>query len=152
MNVHWKGLSPRSQTGCTHYWGGCCLQPLPTGFQGQRSTGLEKQFIFIKPFQIKPFWWKFHMPFKDAALLPVEIFYIFSAFWLSSWRCQPHLWHLVCAQSLLWQYSYFDGEMLVLIKVNLGFIERKVSPFSHVTFVSAMPNKLMPNQLILEDL
>ena len=42
--------------------------------------------------------------------------------------------------------------MLVLIKVNLGFIERKVSPFSHVTFVSAMPNKLMPNQLILEDL
>ena len=55
----------------------------------------------------------------------------------------PHLWYLVCAQSFLWQFPYLDGEMLVLIKVNLGLIERRVSPFSHVTFVSGMPNKLI---------
>ena len=126
----------------------------PLGSQGEKSTGLEKQFTFIKPFQFKPFWWKFHIPLKDVALLPVEIFCIFSAFWLSIWRCQLIyvliIWYLVCAQSFLWQFSYLDGEMLVLIKVNLGLIERRVSPFSHVTFVSGMPNKLMPNKLILK--
>lgn len=84
------------------------------------------------------------MPSKDAALLPVGMFFQLFDLALGELNLLSPFKALVDARSLIWPCSYLDGETIVLIQISLGLIWGKVSLFSQVIFESQMPNQIMP--------